>query len=73
MMNDKNSEYWWEKNVRGVINELEKTRKQLDDQLKISTGLQNSVAMLNQDITILKQRLNVLQYGQVQGATKKCQ
>jgi len=73
MMNDKNSGYWWEKNVRGVINELEKTRKQLDDQLKISTGLQNSVAMLNQDITILKQRLNVLQYGQVQGATKKCQ
>lgn len=63
------SDEWIQKNFRGVINALERTDKKYAEAMETIQGLQRSHAMLNMEIATLKQRMAVMQHGQVMGRT----
>lgn len=64
-MNDE----WLQKNFRGIISELEKNRATNEARHLEIKGLQQTVTMLSQELTVLRTRMNILQHGQVLGST----
>ena len=60
-----------QRNMRAIKQAVEKGLSNNDDRMTDIKALQQSLAMANQEIATLKQRLNVLQYGQVQGSTAR--
>lgn len=61
---------WAAKNFRGLMNTLENQQAEIQEMKQNMQTIQNLVAMQTQEINVLKNRMNILQHGQVLGAIR---
>ena len=59
---------WAARNFRGLINTLDNQQADIQEMKKSMVQLQNLVTMQTQELNALKNRINILQHGQVLGA-----
>ena len=59
---------WAAKNFRGIITTLDNQQAELQEMKQSMHTLQNLVTMQTQEIDALRNRINILQHGQVLGA-----
>ena len=59
---------WAARNFRGLMNTLDNQQAEIQDMKKSMKQLQNLVTMQVQELNSLKNRINILQHGQVLGA-----
>ena len=59
---------WAAKNFKGILNTLDNQQEELQELKQKMIDLQKHITMQNQEIMTLKNRINVLQSGQVLGA-----
>jgi cell division protein FtsL len=67
-MSDELANEWAAKNFRGIINTLDNQQADIQEMKENMMKLNNFIAQQTQEINALKNRINILQHGQVLGA-----
>ena len=67
-MIDELANEWASRNFKGIITTLDNQQAEIQEMKTTMKQLQNFIATQTQEINILKNRINVLQHGQVLGA-----
>ena len=67
-MSDELANEWAARNFKGIINTLDNQQADIQEMKESMMKLNNFISMQTQEINMLKNRLNILQHGQVLGA-----